>query len=462
MATTRDHVAAYDYESRRRVTSLMLGSDEAGRDPRRRLNRTAFGSLMIAVLVMAGFGLAGLLGGGRGPELPDSGAVLVKSTGDRYVVVNGVLHPALNLSSALLVGGGTLTEVRASTLDGRPRGLPVGIPNAPDNLPARLTTGPWTVCTLPSDSQVVAPKVEVLVGLPAPAPGRLGRNAAVVAEEGGASWLVTLDRRYRLTGNTRAELGLQGARSMPVPAQVLDTLPEGPEIAIPVVPRGGLPSVRLPVRAEIGDVIQTSVPGQRTSYSIVRADGISPVTPLTATLLLAGGSRLVSADPAVLDTPHSRQPAAGEPSWPKEVPTPVEAAPDQPLCVSTTPGAPAGNAPWAAAVSVPPELPAPNGVRPVVTGTGDVPGVATSVAIAPGTAALVRATTSAGRDGGYNLVTESGQRFPITSADAVARLRLDPGSASRVPLPFVALLPSGPTLDPKAAAQEYAGTAPPS
>src|SRR5262249_25873634 len=167
--------------------SLMLGPDEAGRVPRRRLNRTAFGSLMIAVLVMAGFGLAGLLGGGRGPALPDSGAVLVKGTGDRYVVVQGVVHPALNLSSALLVGGGTLTEVRASTLDGKARGLPVGIPNAPDNLPVRRTTGPWTVCIVPSDSQVVPPRVEVLVGLPAPTQGGLGQDAAVVAEQGGAS-----------------------------------------------------------------------------------------------------------------------------------------------------------------------------------------------------------------------------------------------------------------------------------
>src|SRR5258708_29483887 len=106
MATTRDHVAAYDYENRRRVTSLVLGVDEAGQDPHRRLNRTQIGSAVIAVLVMAGFGVVGLLGGGSGPGLPDSGAVLVKGSGDRYVLVDGVLHPALNLSSALLVRGG--------------------------------------------------------------------------------------------------------------------------------------------------------------------------------------------------------------------------------------------------------------------------------------------------------------------------------------------------------------------
>src|SRR5689334_12254648 len=136
MASTRDHVAAYDYESRRRVTSLVLGADEAGLDPRRRLHRTPVGSIVIALPAMAGFGVAGLLGGGSGPSLPDSGAVLVKGQGDRYVVVDGVVHPALNLTSALLVGGGTLTEVRPDALDGKPRGLPVGIPDVPDALPS--------------------------------------------------------------------------------------------------------------------------------------------------------------------------------------------------------------------------------------------------------------------------------------------------------------------------------------
>jgi hypothetical protein len=107
-------------------------------------------------------------------------------------------------------------------------------------------------------------------------------------------------------------------------------------------------------------------------------------------------------------------------------------------------------------------MPSPAGVTPVATRTGDVPGVATSVAITPGTGALVLATTSAGQDGGFTLVTESGQRFPIASAEATRRLRFDPAAASRLPLPFVALLPSGPALDPQAAAQEFTGTAPPS
>ncbi|MFB9239673.1 type VII secretion protein EccB [Plantactinospora siamensis] len=460
MATTRDHVAAYDYESRRRVTSLVLGVDDAGRDPHRRLNRTLVGSLVIAVLVMAGFGIAGLLGGGRGPSLPDAGAVLVKGSGDRYVLVDGVLHPALNLSSALLVGGGKPVEVRASALDGRRRGLPVGIPGAPDGMPQRLATGPWTVCVLPSGSQVVQPDVTVLAGAPAPTQGMLGRNSAVLAQDGGTTWLITLGRRYRLAGNTRGVLGFQDVRPMAVPARVLDTLPEGPEIAVPPVPHGGTPPTSLPDRAAVGDVIQTQVSGQHPSYWLAQFDGISPITPLTATLLQAGDSKLIHLDSAAVNVPTSHQPVPGKAGWPKDVPSPVDPVRGQPLCVSTTPGAPPGDAPWAATVSLPPTLPTPSSAPPIATRAGENRDLATSVSITPGTGAFVLATTTAGQDGGYNLITESGQRFPIISADAVARLQLKIDAATRLPLPFVALLPSGPTLDPEAAAQEYQGSHP--
>ncbi|MFI5913179.1 type VII secretion protein EccB [Dactylosporangium sp. NPDC051541] len=456
MATTRDHVAAYDYESRRRVTSLVRGEDEAGQDPQRRLNRTLVGSAVIAVLVMAGFGIAGLLGGGSGPSLPDSGAVLVKGSGDRYVLVDGVLHPALNLSSAMLVGGNKPIEVRASALDGKRRGLPVGIPGAPDGLPQRLTTGPWTVCVLPSGSQVVRPEILVLAGPAAPAEGELGGNAAVLAEDAGTTWLITQGRRYRLTGNTRAVLGLQDARSMAVPARVLDTLPEGPEIAGPTVQHGGAPATALSVKANIGDVIQTELAGQRPSYSLVQADGLTPITPLTATLLTAAGSKLVKSTAAV-DAVGSKGAVPGRPGWPKEVPQAVDPVRGQPLCVSTTPGTPPGDAAWAATVSMPAAMPSVASAPPIATKLGTDSFLATSVAIVPGTGVLAQATTTAGQDGGYNLVTEAGQRFPIVSAEAVARLQLNAGAAARVPLPFVALLPSGPTLDPTAAAQEYVG-----
>src|SRR5918998_6944580 len=170
MATTREQAEAYNYEGRRQATTLMTGEDEARRDPRRRINRVTAAGVLVGVLVMAGFGIAGFLGAGRGPGLPESGGVLVSGTGDRYVVLEGRLHPALNLASALLVGGGSLTQVRAGVLDTLPRGLPVGIPDAPDALPQpdRLSDAPWTVCAVPSGAPTLPPEVTIGVGLPEP------------------------------------------------------------------------------------------------------------------------------------------------------------------------------------------------------------------------------------------------------------------------------------------------------
>ena len=122
MATTKEQAEAYDYEARRQATTLVSGRDEARTDPRRRINRVTAAGVLVGVLVMAGFGIAGFLGAGRGPALPESGAVLVAGSGDRYVVVDGRLHPALNLASALLVGGGSVAQVRTSALDALPRG----------------------------------------------------------------------------------------------------------------------------------------------------------------------------------------------------------------------------------------------------------------------------------------------------------------------------------------------------
>ena len=94
MATTKEQAEAYGYEGRRQATTLVTGQDEARSDPRRRINRVTAAGVLIGVLVMAGFGIAGFLGAGRGPALPESGAVLVSGSGDRYVVVDGRLRPA--------------------------------------------------------------------------------------------------------------------------------------------------------------------------------------------------------------------------------------------------------------------------------------------------------------------------------------------------------------------------------
>ena len=387
MATTKEQAEAYGYEGRRQATTLVTGQDEARTDPRRRINRVTAAGVLVGVLVMAGFGIAGFLGAGRGPALPESGAVLVSGSGDRYVVVDGRLHPALNLASALLVGGGTITQVRPAGLDALPRGLPVGIPEAPDALPApdRLSIASWTVCAVPSGAATLPPEDTVRVGAPEPGARAVDAGQAVLATgPDGTRWLLNQGRRYRL-GDDAARLVGRPRTALTLPAEILDLLPEG-------VP-GEAPRIAGPGAPAVGDV---------------------------ARVQLVGPQR------------------------------------DQPLCLSTTPGDPAGDAPWPVRMSLPGVVLGP-GEQPVHTSQGDTPGVVNQVVVPRGSGALVRATTASGGDGALTLVTDSGQRFAVPTPDAAARLRYDPATAPSVPAPFVRLLPAGPALDPEVAAKEFTG-----
>jgi type VII secretion protein EccB len=460
VATTKEQAEAYDYEARRQATTLVSGRDEARTDPRRRINRVTAAGVLVGVLVMAGFGIAGFLGAGRGPALPESGAVLVAGSGDRYVVVDGRLHPALNLASALLVGGGSVAQVRPVALDALPRGLPVGIPEAPDALPApeRLSTAPWTVCAVPSGAATLPPEVTVRVAAPEPAAGAVEAGQAVLATgPDGTRWMVNQGRRYRLVDAAAQRVGLQRATPLALPAEILDLLPEGPPIAAPKVTGPGAPVAGVPRAWVAADVVRVQAGGTARESLAVLPDGVVPVSELTAALLVSAGSNEVATDPATAATARrSRVPSLDTPGWPDAVPQPVGPQRDQPLCLSTTPGAPAGDAPWPVRVSLPGVVLGP-GEQAVHTGQGDTPGVVDQVMVPRGAGALVRATTASGGDGALTLVTDSGQRFAVPTPDAATRLRYDPAVARSVPAPFVRLLPAGPALDPEAAAREFTG-----
>ena len=460
MATTKEQAEAYDYEARRQATTLVSGRDEARTDPRRRINRVTAAGVLVGVLVMAGFGIAGFLGAGRGPALPESGAVLVAGSGDRYVVVDGRLHPALNLASALLVGGGSVAQVRPVALDALPRGLPVGIPEAPDALPApeRLSTAPWTVCAVPSGAATLPPEVTVRVAAPEPAAGAVDAGQAVLATgPDGTRWMVNQGRRYRLADAAAQRVGLQRATPLALPAEILDLLPEGPPIAAPNIAGLGCPGGR--GAACVGDRRRRAGPGRGDRPGEPRRAARRRRVGLGAHRGAAGVGGIERGRDRSRDGRHGTSlphPSLDTPGWPEVVPQPVGPQRDQPLCLSTTPGAPAGDAPWPVRVSLPGVVLGP-GEQAVHTGQGDTPGVVDQVMVPRGAGALVRATTASGGDGALTLVTDSGQRFAVPTPDAATRLRYDPAVARSVPAPFVRLLPAGPALDPEAAAREFTG-----
>ena len=120
--------------------------------------------MLVAAIGLGGFALYGLFAGG-GSKWRDAGAVIVeKESGARFVYRDGRLHPVLNYASALLIVGADRSHtvlVSRRSIEGVPRGLPLGIADAPDSLPAsgRLSTAPWTVCSLePAEAARAAPR----------------------------------------------------------------------------------------------------------------------------------------------------------------------------------------------------------------------------------------------------------------------------------------------------------------
>ena len=72
-----------------------------------------------------------------------------RDTGAIYVMVDGRLHPALNLMSARLIAGepANPTFVKAAELEKYPQGPTVGIPGAPTSMPvAHRRASQWAVC----------------------------------------------------------------------------------------------------------------------------------------------------------------------------------------------------------------------------------------------------------------------------------------------------------------------------
>ncbi|WP_049580706.1 type VII secretion protein EccB [Streptomyces sp. SBT349] len=462
MATTREQAEAYAYANRRMSTSLLRGADEARLDPRRRLNRSLGAGVAVGVLVMAGFGVAGWLGGGRGPALPTSGAVVVGDSGDSYVIAEGVAHPALNLASALLAGGGRPTEVRQATLDEAPRGLPVGIPGAPDALPEAddLLDGDWTLCATPAETGGDPVQTALYVSVPGVPTGNAasgGTTLLVEAEDGGL-WLLTQGRRHAVEPAIRDLLGLL-RQPVRLPAEMIVTVPEGPAITIPDPGPGAgdEPEVELPFDAAVGDIAHTDEDGATRQHYLVRPEGLVPISGLVHTLLSggAGSDHRISASDAAHAPRTGGDP--GDPAWPEEVPEAEALERNEPVCVSTPPGSQPGDAPWRATVHLPGTMPAPEDTVPVEADDGGRLGLLDRIYLPAGSGTLVRAATSAGTGGTYTLVTDGGTAYPLASPDAAERLGYDPALARSMPTAYVDLLPAGPVLAPEAAAREHEG-----
>lgn len=485
----RDQAHAHRFLNRRLSAALIQNEPDSADMPMRKLGVATFSSVMVALLAMAGFGIYGLLRpGGATSWKNGQSLILEQETGTRYVFTGGKLHPVLNYASARLLLGQqalTIASVSAASLSGTPRGLPIGIPGAPDELPtpATLTTGPWSVCSLPSVDAAgnIQPYVRVTAGGAAAASGAgsappgavsAGGRGVLVSGQDGTIYLVWNDHRLRVPGGEAAltGLGYSGARPLPVGDAWLSAVPQGPDLAAPPVTGAGASGPM--AGGHSSRVGQVYVSGG-SQYYVMLADGLAPVTQTQAYLLLAAdwaarlypatGPAAITVSAAVAASIRS-QASVDARGLPARPPALVDTATGQlGVCDSYQPGG--SGVPVIDTVTVAsPAMPAaastgaPGGGTGGGTGSGQVGPLGTALAdqvrIPPGGGVVMLAVAvPGGTSGTLYLVTDQGVKYPLPDTSVLTALGLGGVTPARIPVAVAALLPTGPTLDQQAAAK---------
>lgn len=435
MQTRRDHLQAYQFGVGRLATALVTGDPGRGTSPTRRGTLGTVFGVILMVLLCAGFGIFGLLKPVQKGPGPLAGSIIVeKETGTRYLMVNGGLRPVLNYTSALLLtqSSAAVRTVSRTDLDKLPHGPMVGIPGAPDSLPApaAVLSGGWARCLRPG-----LPTGELLDLAPG-RPVAVPADQQVVLAAGDARFVLWRGVKYPVPDpSVLIALGLDVGTPLAAPLGWLGSVPTGTTLSASAVPDNGSPAGDIAGHAvRVGQVLRADASGGR-SYVMLR-DGIAPVGATEAALLAArkGAAPTLTLAPSTLaGMPLS---ATGLPAarLPELLGAPRLETTKTALCLRQTP--------------TDAKL-----TTTVVLESGPAATAGRTVRIAPGHGLLVINQDQL-RSGNNNpqkyLVTDQGTVFPFGDANAPSQLRLS-GPATPMPAAVLALLPRGPVLDRAAA-----------
>ncbi len=156
MATKRDLVEAHQFSRRRLVTAFVSGAPGGREVEPARPGRALIGGLALALLVVAGGAVTGLIFGRDEADWKQPGLVISKDLGQPYLVSTPeggglVIRPVVNITSARLILGADAdpTYVSEEAINAERIGEPIGIIDAPAQVPDPddlVETG-WTACT---------------------------------------------------------------------------------------------------------------------------------------------------------------------------------------------------------------------------------------------------------------------------------------------------------------------------
>lgn len=455
MQTKRDQLQAYTFVVGRVKAAVLRANPDGASVPFRRSTSSTIVGVLLTVLITGISFVIGLLFPGSSTAWREgTDVVLAEESGARYVLLQGVLHPVLNYSSAKLVLGpraGVVT-VSAASLAGAPRGVPIGIPGAPDVIPepGELLTEAPTACSRPLDGGD-RPRLLVSGGLTLPT--RPVDDAVLVRSPDGDRYVVWQGQRFRVADDSVPfAMGLGGA-PRDVPQFWLNTLLPRADLRPPAVPgRDERTDVTVPgvgaLRA--GQILAVEGVDGARRFLVVLPDGLAPITEFAAALVSgdpresAGGSggavRTVPAS-AVAGVPQVELPGVPA-SWPPAVPTSGSVTADDVLCTVLRPGSGPDDPPAL--------LAAPAGE--LARAVGGLPADRDLILMRPGSGLLAQASAVPGAtNGALFLVSDLGVRYAIPTPDAAEALGLSPALAVGVSAELLAGIPEGPVLDPVAA-----------
>ncbi|GGV09960.1 type VII secretion protein EccB [Streptomyces litmocidini] len=320
MASRRDELNAYTFAKKRTVAAFLQPSPSGTEEGAPKPLKAIVPGMIVAALVVAGFGAWGMFSptAPKGWDVPGTRVIIGKQSTTRYVVLETgkgkdkktLLHPVLNLASARLLldpDQFQVIQVDDKKLDeGKPpRGPILGIPYAPDRLPAPDDAGTekrWAVCEQPGGGKGASVQKATFLFAKRDAgrtegDGKLENgevlyvkgqkgNAQFLVDHTGTKYPVKADRPGLLT----ALVGL-GKEPQPVTDDWLATLKTGDEIDFPhidgtVGAATDIPDSNLNGTENRVGLVLLAQTGSGPQYYVVLPGKVQPVTPFTAWLII--------------------------------------------------------------------------------------------------------------------------------------------------------------------------------
>ncbi|HOB49917.1 MAG TPA: type VII secretion protein EccB [Mycobacterium sp.] len=296
--SNRDQNSGHLFYNRRLRAAITRFSVRMKHDDRKQHAALA----LSMVFVLLGCGWMALLHFMKPAGLVGQSAIIGnRDTGAIYARVDGRLYPALNLTSARLVtgGSGTPTWVKAQEIAKYPTGPMVGIPGIPDDLAiSGAGSSAWSVCDTAPVRGRGGPVLVTAVAGELTGAGRaqpLAEGRAILATHDGANYLIWNGQRSRIDSTDRAvtfNLGLDPGRTRPIPMStaLFDALPATEPIGVPTIPEAGTPSRWLP-GSVVGRVLQSrDSSGQVSGFYVVLTGGVQKISAFVADLLRTADS----------------------------------------------------------------------------------------------------------------------------------------------------------------------------